>query len=199
MRRRMEKEMSDNDTDTGTGQAGTDANADGGNAAAGASAQGGQDQVSLLTSRLNGQTAKVGELTTQKAALESERAALAQRIADLESGKVSAEEAANARVKAIQSELEQERAARRTEAMKARFPETFSVFGDTASTFTEEVLAASEARLVGGGEGNTEPPTPQTHNESRSSTTGATKPAKAPTSAELRAKLEAMPLPDGWS
>jgi hypothetical protein len=191
--------MSDNDTDTGTGQAGTDANAGAaGAAAAGASAQGGQDQVSLLTSRLNGQTAKVGELTTQKTALESERDALKQRIADLEGGKVSAEEAANARVTAIQSELEQERAARKTEALKARFPETFSVFGDTASTFTEETLAASEARLVNGGAA-AEPPTPETHNESRSGTTGAAKPAKAPTSAELRAKLEGMPLPDGWS
>lgn len=189
--------------DTGTGAAGADANADGGNADAGASAQGGADQVSLLTSRLNGQTAKVGELTRQATEKDSTITALQARIAEFEAGKVSADEAANARVAAIQKELDTERAARKTDTLKARFPETFAVFGDTASTFTEDVLAASEARLVKGGgdagsDEDAEPPTPQTHNESRSASAAGTKAAKPETAADIRARLEATPWPEEW-
>lgn len=193
----------DGNTDTGTGAAGTDAN-DGsaGAGAAGASGQGGADQVSLLTSRLNGQTAKVGELTRQATEKDSTIAALQARIAEFEAGKVSADEAANARVAAIQKELENERASRKTDTLKARFPETFAVFGDTASTFTEDVLAASEARLVKGGGAESgednEPPTPQTHNESRSASSGTGKAAKPETAADVRARLEATPWPEEW-
>jgi len=189
--------MTDIDTDTGDGAADDGAN-DGGNAS-GAPAKGTQDQVSLLTGRLNGQTAKVGELTRQLAEKDSALTALQARITEFESGKVSADEAANARVAAIQKELDTERAARKTDTLKARFPETFSVFGDTASTFTEDVLASSEARLTGAGDGgeggSAEPPTPGVHNESK---TG--KPAeKKPESLEdMKARIIATPLPDGW-
>lgn len=195
--------MSDNDTDTGAGAADAGANGDdGGDAgASGAAAKGGQDQVSLLTSRLNGQTAKVGELTRQMGEKDSTIKALQEQIKAFESGKVSADEAANARVAAIQKELDAERASRKTDMLKARFPETFSVFGDTASTFTEDVLAASEARLKGAGEGGEggeadEPPTPGVHNESKTSTAAAKKP---PTLKDMEAQIIATPLPDGWS
>lgn len=189
--------------DTTTGAAGADAN-DGaaGAAAAGASGSGTPDQVSLLTSRLNGQTAKVGELTRQLGEKDSAITALQAQIDAFEKGKVGADEAAKAQVAAIQKVLDEERAARRTDGLKARFPETFAVFGDTASTFTEDVLAASEARLVkGGGAAESEedePPTPQTHNESRSASMGAGKAAKPETAADIRARLEATPWPEEW-
>lgn len=186
------------DTDTGTGSADDGAN-DGGDAS-GAPANAGKDQVSLLTSRLNGQTAKVGELTRLLTEKDSSITALQARITEFEGGKVSADEAANARVAAIQKELDNERAARKTDTLKARFPETFSVFGDTASTFSEEVLAASEARLKGAGEADggsaDEPPTPQRHNESKTSGAAAQKPE---TLADMEAKVLATATPDGWS
>ncbi len=185
--------MSDNDNDTQSGAAGApDADA---NAAAADGAKEPKDPVSLLTSRLNGQTAKVGELTTQKTAAETALAAALARVTELESGKVSADEAATARVAAAEAALTKERNERKTDSLKARFPESFSVLGDAAFSLDETALAANEARLLGdGGSTDEEPPTPLRHNETRS---GAPKggAAKPETAADVRARLEATPIP----
>lgn len=182
--------MSDTDNDTNDGAAG---DADAAATAAAAASKAASDPVSLLTSRLNGQTAKVGELTGQKKAADEALAAALAKIADLESGKVTADEAATARVNAANAELAKERNERRTDSLKARFPETFSVLGEAAFALEETALAANEARLLGD-EGET--PTPLRHNETR---TGATKgaDAKPETAADVRARLEATPFPWG--
>lgn len=161
---------------------------------ASAGAKDGKDPVSLLTSRLNGQTAKVGELTgTIKAKDEALTAAL-QKIADLESGKVSADEAATARVAAAEAALTKERNERRVDSLKTRFPESFSVLGDAAFGLDEAALAANEARLLGDG-GDNEPPTPLRHNETRIGAPASA--AKPETAADVRARLESTPLPWG--
>lgn len=154
-------------------------------AAAGSQADG---DASLSQSRFNGLNAKLGETVNQ---LKAAQAAQAKAEADLESlrtGTVTADEAAKAQVAAAQAELAQERMARQVESLKARFPETFDVFGDTAATFTADVLAASEARLAG--EGND--PTPLRHNEPRS---GTKQPAKEGTAADAEAELMSMKVP----
>lgn len=184
--------MSDKDNDTGSGAAG-DPDDDAGAAAAAGSKEP-KDQVSLLTSRLNGQTAKVGELTTQKTAAETALASALERIAAFEAGKVSADEAATARVAAAEAALTQERNQRKADSLKARFPETFSVLGDAAFTLAEDALAANEARLLGEGGEDNDPPEPLRHNETRS---GAAKggAAKPETAADVAARLIATPVP----
>lgn len=173
-----------NPAETPAGDASNDASAQGSN--------GGPDPVSLLTSRLNGQTAKVGELTTTLSAKEEALKAALQRVADLESGKVSAEDAAKAQVEAMRAELEAERRSRRVDSLKSRFPETFSVLGEAAFSLDEAALASNEARLIGGS-GGQEPPQPLRHNETR---TGAPKQAaKEKSAADYRAELLATPVP----
>lgn len=185
----MSEPVKDDNSDSGTDAAldpkaasSTDGAADGSNA---------DGDASLWQSRFNGLNAKLGETVGAKKAAEEERDRLAKELEALRTGTVSADEAAKAQVEAIRKELESERQARQVEALKARFPETFEVFGDTAATFTPDVLAASEARLVG--EGND--PTPLRHNESRSGTTS--RPAKEETAADVEARLLSTKLP--WS
>lgn len=155
--------------------------------------KGGEDSVSKLTSRLNGQTAKVGVLTNEKKTLEAQLAEARAEVKALRDGTVSADEAAKAEVAAAKAELEEERRARRTESLKSRFPETFEVLGDAAFALDESALAANEARLLGetGGE---EPPTPLRHQETRSTSTKKDE-GKAKTAADYAAELEAMPTP----
>lgn len=157
--------------------------------ASGESSQGGGD-ASLWESRFKGLNAKFGKTAEE---LKAEKEARAKAEADLEAlrtGKVSAEEAAQAQVNAAKAELEAERQARAVERLKAQFPETFEVFGDAAASFDAATLAASEARLAGDSPEGT---TPLKHNESRSTTKG-----KAPaekTAADVEAELLSMPVP----
>lgn len=149
--------------------------------------------ASLWESRFKGLQGKFGETQNQ---LKAEQAARAKAEADLEAlrtGKVSAEEAAQAKVDQIARELEAERQARKVESLKVRFPETFDVFGDTAASFDEATLAASEARL-GGGESPADGPTPRKHNESRAGSTGR-KPESEKTAADIEAELLSTPVP----
>lgn len=184
--------MSDNANNDTTTSATGDAGAEGATAPAAAASTAGQDPVSLLTSRLNGQTAKVGELTAQKKAAEDALEAALKRVADLEAGTVSAEEAAKAQVAAAQAELAKERTARRIDGLKSRFPETFSELGeDVAAVMDETKLAAIEARLTGDAGGD-EPPTPLRHNETKS---GTRTPAKEETAADVEARLLSMNTP----
>lgn len=150
---------------------------------------------SLWESRFKGLQGKFGETQNQ---LKAEQAARAKAEADLEAlrtGKVSAEEAAQAKVDQIAKELEAERQQRRIDSLKTRFPETFDVFGDTAASFDEATLAASEARL-GGAESPAGEPTPRKHNESRSGTP-TRKPESEKTAADIEAELLSMKVPWG--
>jgi hypothetical protein len=96
--------MAEGNPDTGAGAAG-DPNAAGSTDPNATGSPSTGDPVSLLTSRLNGQTAKVGELTGQNKTLAEEIAKRDKLIADLQSGKVSAEESAKALVEAKDKEL----------------------------------------------------------------------------------------------
>lgn len=180
-------------TDTDAGQDGSpDAGASQDATAEGTKA--GTDNVSLLTSRLNGQTAKVGTLTTEKATLVAEKAALEQQLREALDGKVSSDDAAKALVAAKDKELADERNARKAESLKVRFPETFDVLGDAASSLDEAALAAAEARLKG--DSGEESPTPRVHNESKTKTTTAVK--KEESAADIEARLLSMALPEAW-
>lgn len=175
-------EVNDN-TDSGTDEQTTDGESQ-------SSSSGGD--ASLWESRFKGLQGKFGETQSQ---LKAEQEARAKAEADLEAlrtGKVSAEEAAQAKVDQIARELEAERQARRVEGLKVRFPETFDVFGDTAASFDEATLAASEARLGGGTP--EESTTPRKHNESRSTSTGR-KPESEKTAADIEAELLSTKVP----
>ncbi len=75
--------------------------------------------------------------------------------------------------------------------LDTRFPNARKELPD----LTDEVkLAKFEAMLAD----DDTVPTPTAHNESRSSST-AGKQAKPETAAEIAARLERMPMPDGWS
>ncbi len=153
---------------------------------------GGEDSV-LWESRFKGLNAKHSEIVTQATKLGDENATLKQRLADLESGKTTADEAANARVKEMEATLAAERKARAVDVLKIEFPETFSVFGETAAEFSRETLAASEARL-GAGESPADDLTPRKHNESRSATRA---PAKEESADDVKARLISMKVPWG--
>src|SRR5689334_2914255 len=161
-------------------QSSTDGGADG--------SQAGGD-ASLWQSRFNGLNAKFGTTQAELKAEKEAREKIAAELEALRSGKVSADEAAQAKVNEVLTALEAERTARKVESLKAKFPETFEVFGDAAATFEEGVLAASEARLAGEGAD----PTPLKHNESRSSA-GSKKPAEK-TAADVEAELLSMKVP----
>ena len=180
------EQMSTNDSGTestedpkGAASASADASTDGSKS---------DGDASLWQSRFNGLNAKLGETTGQLKAANDAKAKAEADLEALRTGTVTADEAAKAQVAAVKAELEAERQARAVETLKARFPETFEVFGDTAATFTADVLAASEARLAGGGDD----PTPLRHNESRS---GSKAPAKEETAADVEARLMSTKVP----
>ena|SRR5690349_13933421 len=181
--------MSDVTTDNNDGTS-TEGSTGADNASSGT---GGDD--SLWESRFKGLNAKYGEEKTQFTAIAKENETLRKQIDDLQNGKVSAEEAAQAQVDRIKQELEAERNQRRIDSLKTRFPETFEVFGDTAASFDEATLAASEARL-GGAESPAGEPTPRKHNESRSGTP-TRKPESEKTAADIEAELLSMKVPWG--
>lgn len=181
--------MSDAVTDTndsGTTDQTTDADA----------SSAGSGDASLWESRFKGLQGKFGETQNQLKAEQEARAKAEAALEDLRTGKVSAEQAAQAQVDQIKAELEQERQTRRVESLKSRFPETFDVFGDTAAGFDEATLAASEARL-GGGESPAGDPTPRKHNESRTGQPKG-KPASEKTADDIEAELLSMPAPFSW-
>jgi len=186
--------MAENDKDAGTGSAGDPAD-DASEDAGAAGSTGGAVDASLLLSRLNGQTAKVGELTNAQKADRARIKELEAALTEAQGGTASADEAAKALVAAKQKELDDERAARRLDGLKGRFPETFTEVGDAAaSLLTETQLAALEARLTGD-EG--EPPTPGRHNESKTAK-GSEAAKKEETGDEIAARLLKMPVP-GWN
>lgn len=149
--------------------------------------------ASLWQSRFNGLNAKFGATAAELKAEKEARAKAEADLNDLRTGKVSAEEAAKAQVEQIKKELEAERQTRKIEALKVKFPETFEVFGDTAASFDEATLSASEARLAGNGESPEGDLTPRKHNESRLPT--GPKKAAEETAADVEARLLSMKAP----
>lgn len=148
--------------------------------------------ASLWESRFKGLQSKFEATQTQ---LKAEAEAKAKALADLEAirtGKVSAEQAAQAQVDAMRAELEAERKQRRIDGLKSKFPEAFSELGDDiASVMDETRLAGVEARLAGGE--SPEGGTPRKHNESRTQS-GTKRPAEE-TAADIEARLLSMPVP----
>jgi hypothetical protein len=190
--------MADNDTNAsqdGTQELDASASAD----ATGDASQTGKDEVSVLQSRYAGQTAKVNELTQQKAALEAQIAQLAQERDDARSGVTSADEAAKALLAAKDDEIAQLLRANKVTALQARFPEVYAELGEDAVNLSEEKLAAMEARFQGGAAGSEEPPTPRGNNAARRDgvPTGGRE-QKVETADDVLASMRSMPLPAEW-
>jgi hypothetical protein len=166
-------------------------------AAAKTATEGGKDEVSLYISRLNGQTAKVTELTRANAAADARAAAAEAKLADYESGKLGADEALRAQLVAEQAKTKAAEQKAALALVKAQYPESFSELGEATATLTTEQLAALEARLTGDDGSDDGLPTPKRHNETKSSS-GTPGAAKARTVAEIEADLLAMSVPEGW-
>lgn len=192
--------MDENDTPStqdGTQEPAASASAD----ATAEASQSGDEDVSVLRSRYAGQTAKVNELTQQKAALEAQIAQLAKERDDARSGVTSADEAAKALLAAKDEEIAQLLRSNKVTALQARFPEVFAELGEDAVNLTEEKLAAMEARLQGGaGAGSDEPPTPRGQNAARKDSvpTGGRETKGEPSSDDILAQMRTMALPAEW-
>lgn len=156
------------------------------------------DRVTLLESRLTGLEARLTEAGRGRTAAEKERDEARSRLAEYEQGKITDNEA-------FQAELQRERdraaaaeKSARLAQIEARYPEAFSVLGETAAGLTEEVLAATEARFKGTPSAEEEePPTPRNPTEKRS--VGA-KPAAGDTEsveslATMRARFKGLTAP----
>lgn len=155
----------------------------------------GSKQDSTLASRLNGQVAKVNELTGKVSAAEAARDAAIAKLSDYEAGKVGADEALKSQLAAKEAELAAERQERALERARDKYPESFAELGAAAAALTTEQLAALEARLSGATEEVV--PTPRKHNESKTGPGG--KPAvKPPTFEDAKAAFLAGPVPE-WA
>lgn len=160
-------------------------------------APGAQDEVSLLRSRYAGQTAKVTELQTAKAALQAERDALRAERDALKTGEVNKDEALKALLAAKDEEIAQVRRETALARIEAKYPETFAELGEVTASFSEEKLASLEARLLAKTdqsdddeeEGDT--PTPRRNNPSRRDG-GSGGAAKPESSADILARLKTM-------
>lgn len=154
-----------------------------------------QDEVSLLRSRYAGQTAKVTELQTAKAALQAERDALRAERDALKTGEVNKDEALKALLAAKDEEIAQVRRETALARIEAKYPETFAELGEVTASFSEEKLASLEARLLAktdqsDDEGDEEAPTPRRNNASRKD--GGSSEPKSESSADILARLKTM-------
>lgn len=177
--------------DDSQNQDGTQPPADDAGTQAGSGAEGAGD--STLASRYAGQTAKVNALTGERDALKAERDALAAKLAEAEKGVLDKDEALRNQLAAKDKELAEVRRERALALVEAKYPETFAEFGELVAEWPAEKLAAAEARLSGGA-GETEPPTPGRHNESRTQVPPS-KSGREETADEIEARLLAMPDP----
>ncbi|HET7070157.1 MAG TPA: hypothetical protein VFI40_04990 [Nocardioides sp.] len=190
--------MAEND-DTST-QDGTQDQTDSGTPdSAGAASQSGTNEVSVLRSRYAGQTAKVNELTSEKTALEQQLQTLQSQLSDLQSGKVSAEDAAKALVDAKDQVIAKLEAGIKLADLKGRFPEVYAELGEDMQGLSEAKLAAMEARLQGNaGEGD-DAPTPRGNNAARKEGGAAGGEGSKPKTAEdVLAEMRSMALPPEW-
>jgi hypothetical protein len=142
-----------------------------------------------LLSRIAGLDAKVTALVNETAREKAAREAAEQKLRDYEAGTVGADEALRAQVAAKDAELAQVRKEAALTAIKAQYPETFSVLGEAAATLTADQLAASEARFAGPAE--TSAPVPVGINAARQP--AGTKAIEDMSIAELEKHLKTMP------
>lgn len=154
-----------------------------------------QDEVSLLRSRYAGQTAKVTELQTAKAALQAERDALRAERDALKTGEVNKDEALKALLAAKDEEIAAVRRETALARIEAKYPETFAELGEATASFSEEKLASLEARLLAktdqsDDEDEEEAPTPRRNNASRKD--GGSSEPKSESSADILARLKTM-------
>lgn len=158
---------------------------------------GAADEVTTLRSRNAGLDAKVTSLTKSEGLAKAEAAAAAQKLADYEAGKIGDSEALKAQLQTAKDETAAAVRDAKLARIEAKFPETFALFGEGVETFSEDKLAASEARLKGvAAEEEAETPTPRGTNPSR----GANPPAggKEQTSDDILASLKTMGVPPEW-
>jgi hypothetical protein len=148
---------------------------------------------STLASRYAGQTAKVNELSGQVEAAKAAEAAALQKLADYEAGKVGSDEALKAQLEAAQAATKAALQDAALARIEAKYPETFSLFGAAAAGMPAEVLAASEARLVGVTP-ESEPPTPGSPNKN-STSTATTKKVTEESADDVQARLISGPKP----
>lgn len=153
--------MTELDTDTGAAATGTP-NADG-SAAADPNAEAdsqtaGDGSDALLRSRYAGQTAKVNQLTEAQKALEAERDALKKQLEDAQKGVIDKDQALKDQLAAKEAEAEAARRETRIARLEAKYPETFSVLGESAADLDETKLSEAEARFAGT---DAEAPTPR--------------------------------------
>jgi membrane protein involved in colicin uptake len=131
-------------------------------------------------------------------AAEAKAADLAARLAKYEQEHQSAADKDLSELAATKARLEDaEKRAAEAEAkaearvLDAKFPNARKELPEVTDPVR---LAKFEAMLADGDE----PPTPLRHNESKTSSTGSRQ-ARPETAADIRARLEAMPLPEGWN
>lgn len=153
-----------------------------------------QDEVSLLRSRYAGQTAKVTELQSAKAALQAERDALRAERDALKTGEVNKDEALKALLAAKDEEIAEVRRETALARIEAKYPETFAELGEATASFSEEKLASLEARLLAktdqSEDEEEEVPTPRRNNASRKD--GGSSEPKSESSADILARLKTM-------
>jgi hypothetical protein len=162
--------------------------------AAGKGSTGAPDELSVLKSRYQGQTAKVNTLEGEKATLTAQLAVLQAQLGKAQTGEIDKDEALKAQLAAKDAEIA---AAKREVALAksaVKYPEAYAVLGEDIASLSDVKLSEIEARLKGEAAELEEPPTPRGSNPSR---TGQRTPAKPLTKEDVIAKLEKMPLP--WS
>jgi hypothetical protein len=142
------------------------------------------DEVTTLRSRNQGLDAKVTELLSQVAAAAAARDAATARLTEYETGKAGESEAARARIESLTAELAATQRLAQANAMAAKYPETFAVYGEAIAGMSEDVLAAGEARLRGVTV-ESAPPVPVANNAPRTPAVAA-KPIEEMNAAELR-------------
>ena len=175
-----------------------DPDASGSPDADGAASQGGADEVSVLKSRFAGQTAKVNSLTSENATLKEQLAAAQKARDEALNGVTKADEAAKALLEAKEQEIAQLRTSGKLATIEAKYPEVYAELGADAANFSDEKLAAMEARFQGTGAGGDEPPTPRGNNAPRNEGGAGAGQAKAETSADIVASMRSMTVPPEW-
>lgn len=140
-------------------------------------------------SRFAGLEARLSEQGRAKAEAERQRDEALKRASDLESGKVSAEDALQAQLRAEQAKTAAAEQKVALAELKGRFPEAYEVFGEGIANLTPEALAAAEARFTGAAPA-AEPPTPRNPSAQRPAAAqiGEARDGVAPTLAQLRAQ-----------
>jgi chromosome segregation ATPase len=143
------------------------------------------DELTTLKSRNSGLNAKVTELQKQLADERNARTAAEQAVAS----KAGTDDVLNQRIATLQAEIETSKREVAVANIKAKYPEAAELLGDAVANLSPEVLAATEARLVGQKDDGVETPKPVGNNQQRQS---ATKNIEDMTSKELQAHMRQL-------